>query len=103
MNPDTVQISRYNMTCSCCQMPIIKGACITRVIENTGVKLRSKNNARPTYTSARWVHAWCLPKYNYTEHFWDELSLLLDEAGPDEDPEELEDMLRGHKYWKEEI
>ena len=102
MNPDTVQISRYTMSCFCCDSPIIKGSCITRVIENTGIQLRSRGNRRPTYTNARWVHAWCLPKYEYTEHFYDVLKDRLDNLDDSEDPDEAEQELRDHKYWRDE-
>jgi len=103
MSTETVKISQYNLNCFCCKRDIKKGTCITRVIENTGMELRPRgDNMRPTYTNARWVHAWCLPRYNNTEHFYESLCALISECKDEDEASEIEEMLRDHKYWKDE-
>jgi len=103
MSTESVKISQHRFTCFCCGQDVYKGSAITRVIENTGMELRTRgDNVRPTYTNARWVHAWCLPRYNYTEHFYESLCALISECEDEEDTTELEEMLRDHKYWKDE-
>lgn len=104
MTTETVKTAQYKMNCFCCNCDIKKGASITRVIENTGMELRrTRDNVRPTYTNARWVHAWCLPRYNYTEHFYDTICSVITECEDEEDAIELIEMIRNHKYWKDEI
>lgn len=103
MSIESVKISQRRFTCFCCGQDVYKGSAITRVIENTGMELRPRGlNMRPTYTNARWVHAWCLPRYNYTEHFYDSLCALISECEDEEEANEIEEMLRDHKYWKDE-
>ena len=81
-------ISKSNIHCFSCNLPIFKGDEMTRCIEPG--RLRSNQG--------RWVHSLCLPSGIKTEYYMQVLDDMK-EAYPETDEDEIEFMVENHEYW----
>lgn len=88
-----IYLSAFKMHCDACDMPIERGEEITPCTKVPGMTLRNSRNV-----NKKWVHLYCVPCDDVTEHYKFVVEDMKSEY-PYETDENIEFMVKNHDYW----